>query len=169
MSPDLIFWYGLALKMVLTAIVVVVTSVAVERTGPFIGALIAALPTAAGAAYVILAVQHPPSFIAASAIGSITVSAAVSVFAAVYIILAQRHGVVLSLGVSLVIWFALAAVFRFIDWTPLSAVILNVIVFGITVPLELALSRRGSAEAIPAHAVTIFRCARSPPPSSSPL
>jgi hypothetical protein len=136
MSPDLIFWYGLALKMVLTAVVVVVTSVAVERTGPFIGALIAALPTAAGAAYVILAIQHPPSFIAASAVGSITVSAAVSVFAAIYIILAQRYGVVLSLGVSLAIWFVLAAVFRFIDWTPLSAVILNVIVFGVTVPLS---------------------------------
>ena len=136
MSPDLIFWYGLALKMALTAVVVVVTSVVVERTGPFIGALIAALPTAAGAAYVILAIQHPPSFIAASAIGSITVSAAVSVFSAVYIILAQRHGVLLSLGVSLAIWFALAAGFRFIDWTPLTAVILNVVVFGVTVPLS---------------------------------
>jgi hypothetical protein len=136
MSPDLIFWYGLALKMVLTAIVVVVTSVVVERTGPFIGALIAALPTAAGAAYVILAIQHPPSFIAGSAVGSITVSAAVSVFSAIYIILAQRHGVLFSLSISLAVWFALAAAFRFIDWTPLSAVILNVIVFGVTVPLS---------------------------------
>ena len=49
------FWYGLALKMAMTAIVVVITSVAVERSGPFVGALIAALPTAAGAAYIILA------------------------------------------------------------------------------------------------------------------
>jgi hypothetical protein len=136
MSPELVFWYGLLLKMALTAIVVVVTSVVVERTGPFIGALIAALPTAAGAAYVILAIEHPPSFIAASAVGSITVSAAVSVFSAIYIILAQRHGVLFSLGISLAVWFALAAVFRFVDWTPLSAVLLNVVVFGITVPLS---------------------------------
>ncbi|MGA9010123.1 MAG: hypothetical protein WB495_25385, partial [Xanthobacteraceae bacterium] len=70
MPTELIFWYGLALKMVLTAIVVVITSVAVERAGPFVGALIAALPTAAGAAYFILAIEHPPSFIAASAVGS---------------------------------------------------------------------------------------------------
>ena len=72
----------LALKMVLTALVVVVTSLAVERSGPFIGALIAALPTAAGAAYTILAIEHPPNFIAASAIGSAATGAAVSIFAA---------------------------------------------------------------------------------------
>ena len=136
MSPELIFWYGLALKMVLTAIVVVITSVAVERTGPFIGALIAALPTAAGAAYVILAIEHPPSFIAASAIGSLATSAAVSIFSAVYIILAQRRGLMRSLGVALLIWFAVTAVFRLIDWTPLSAALLNVVVFGITIPLS---------------------------------
>jgi uncharacterized membrane protein (GlpM family) len=136
MSPELIFWYGLALKMVLTAIVVVITSVAVERTGPFIGALIAALPTAAGAAYVILAIEHPPSFIATSAIGSLATSAAVSIFSAVYIILAQRRGLMLSLGTGLAVWFAVTAVFRLIDWTPLSAALLNAVVFGITIPLS---------------------------------
>src|SRR6516165_1486062 len=47
MSPDLVFWFELALKMTLTATVVVVTSIAVELSGPFIGAMIAALPTAA--------------------------------------------------------------------------------------------------------------------------
>jgi uncharacterized membrane protein (GlpM family) len=136
MSPDLIFWYGLALKMVLTAIVVVVTSVAVERAGPFIGALIAALPTAAGAAYVILAIEHPPDFIAASAVGSVAVSAAVSIFSAVYIVLAQRRGMLLSLAVSLLVWFAATAAFRMTDWTPSTAVLLNIVVFGITVPLS---------------------------------
>jgi uncharacterized membrane protein (GlpM family) len=136
MSPELIFWYGLALKMVLTAIVVVITSVAVERTGPFIGALIAALPTAAGAAYVILALEHPPSFIATSAIGSLATSAAVSIFSVIYIILAQRRGLLLSLGVALAVWFAVTAVFRLIDWTPLSAALLNAVVFGITIPLS---------------------------------
>ena len=32
-SPDLLFWYGLALKMAMTAVVVVITSLAVERSG----------------------------------------------------------------------------------------------------------------------------------------
>src|SRR5438067_8186244 len=71
MSPELLFWYELALKMALTAAIVVAASVAVERSGPFVGALIAALPTAAGAAYVILGFEHPASFVAASAIGSL--------------------------------------------------------------------------------------------------
>ena len=83
--------------MAMTAAIVVIASVAVERSGPFIGALIAALPTAAGAAYIILAMEHPPSFIAASAIGSLATNAAVSVFALSYAILAQRHGLLLSL------------------------------------------------------------------------
>ena len=43
---ELLFWYELALKMALTAAIVVGASVAVERSGPFIGALIATLPSA---------------------------------------------------------------------------------------------------------------------------
>ncbi len=60
-----VFWYGLALKIAMTATIVVAASVVVERSGPFIGSLIAALPTAGGAAMIILAIEHPPSFIAA--------------------------------------------------------------------------------------------------------
>ena len=133
-SPELLFWYGLAFKMALTAAVVVITSLAVERSGPFVGALIGALPTAAGAAYTILALEHPPSFIAASAVGSVAVNAAVAVFAAAYAAMAQRHGLVLSLGVASIIWFAAAAALRLVDWTPLSAVLLNVMVFAVTIP-----------------------------------
>src|SRR5580693_6097546 len=112
MSPELIFLSELALKMALTAFIVVFVSVTVERSGPFIGALIAALPTAAGAAYIILAFEHPPDFIAASAVGSAAATASVSIFCLVYAILAQRHGVVLSVGVSIVIWFIAAAALR---------------------------------------------------------
>jgi uncharacterized membrane protein (GlpM family) len=136
MSPDLIFWYELTLKMALTAIVVVITSVVVERSGPFIGALIAALPTAAGAAYTILAFEHPPSFIAASAIGSAATGAAVSIFALVYAVLAQRHGLIRSLGVALAVWFAVAALLRLVAWTPPTAIVLNVVVFAVTIPLS---------------------------------
>jgi uncharacterized membrane protein (GlpM family) len=135
-SPELLFWYGLALKMAMTAAIVVIASVAVERSGPFIGALIAALPTAAGAAYIILAIEHPPSFIAASALGSLATGAAVSLFALSYAILAQRHGLLLSLSVATVLWFAVAVALRFVDWTPVTAVALNVVVFAVTIPLS---------------------------------
>jgi uncharacterized membrane protein (GlpM family) len=135
-SPELLFWYGLALKMALTAAVVVVVSVAVERLGPFIGALIAALPTAAGAAYIILAFEQPPEFIAASALGSAAATASVSIFALTYTVLAQRHGLVLSISVAIVVWFAGAAALRLVQWTPPTALVLNLVVFGITVPLS---------------------------------
>jgi uncharacterized membrane protein (GlpM family) len=136
MSPELLFLIDLALKMALTAFIVVVVSVTVERSGPFLGALIAALPTAAGAAYIILAFEHPPDFIAASAVGSAAAVAAVSIFALAYTVLAQRRGVVLSVGLAIVAFFVAAAAMRAVAWTPLTALVLNVAVFGITVPLS---------------------------------
>src|SRR5580692_7597363 len=131
-SPELIFLSELALKMALTAFIVVIVSVTVERSGPFIGAL----PTAAGAAYLILAFEHSPDFIAASAVGSAAAVATVSIFALGYTVLAQRHGLILSLGTAIAIWFVGAAALRFFDWTPLTAFLLNVVVFGATVPLS---------------------------------
>ena len=136
MSPEMLFLVDLALKMALTAFIVVVISITVERSGPFIGALIAALPTAAGAAYIILAFEHPPAFIAASAVGSAAAVAAVSIFALIYSVLAQRHGVVLSVGLAIAAFFAAAAALRAVAWTPLTAFVLNAAVFGITVPLS---------------------------------
>jgi uncharacterized membrane protein (GlpM family) len=136
MSPLDHFLLDLALKMALTATIVVVISVVVERSGPFIGALIAALPTAAGAAYIILAFEHPPDFIAASAVGSTAAAATVSIFALMYTVLAQRHGLVLSLGVAMAVWFVAAVALRVVAWTPLTATLLNVVVFGLTVPLS---------------------------------
>jgi uncharacterized membrane protein (GlpM family) len=136
MSPHLLFLFDLALKMALTAFIVVVISVVVERSGPFIGALIAALPTAAGAAYIILAFEHPPDFIAASTVGSAAATAAVSVFALTYTVLAQRHGLVLSLSVAIVVWFIGAAALRLVAWTPATAALLCICVFGATVPLS---------------------------------
>jgi uncharacterized membrane protein (GlpM family) len=135
-SADLIFWYGFALKMVLTAAVVVITSLAVERSGPFLGALIGSLPTAAGAAYTILAFEHPPDFIAASAVGSMAINGVVAIFAAIYAWLAQRHGLLVSLGVAGLVWFAIAAALRLVDWTPFSAVALNVVIYAVTIPVS---------------------------------
>src|SRR5262249_41658935 len=120
--------------MAMTATIVVVASVAVERSGAFIGALIAALPTAAAAAYIILAIEHPPAFVAASAVGSASANAAVAMFALSYTVMAQRHGIVRSLGVAARGWVAAAAALRLVTWTPASVLALNIVVFGVTVP-----------------------------------
>ncbi|HEY7661644.1 MAG TPA: hypothetical protein VH934_00830 [Xanthobacteraceae bacterium] len=134
MFSEPLFWYGLVLKMAMTASIVVLASVAVERSGPFIGALIAALPTAAGATYLIMALEHPPAFIAASAVGSAAANAAVATFALTYAVLAQRHGIVLSITLATLVWFAAAAALRLVDWTPESALALNALVYSITIP-----------------------------------
>src|SRR5580704_15830314 len=99
----------IVLKMTMTAAIVVTASVVAERSGPFIGAIIAALPTAAGAAYVIFAIEHPPAFIAGSALGSIAANAAVAIFSLAYAALARRHGVMTSLTGAMAVWFACAA------------------------------------------------------------
>jgi uncharacterized membrane protein (GlpM family) len=134
MPPYFPLLFEFALKMTMTAAIVVTASVVAERSGPFIGAMIAALPTAAGAAYIILAIEHPPSFIADSAVGSIAANAAVAIFSLIYAVLAQRYGVMASLGGAMLIWFACAAMLRTIDWTVPGALVLSACVFAILVP-----------------------------------
>lgn len=136
LSPEILFWVGLAVKMALTATAVVAVSVAVERSGAFVGALISALPTSVGAAYVILALEEPPQFIADGAIGTVAITAAVSVFALIYTVLAQRYGLIVSLGVATVVWFALVYAFRSFHWTPFGAVAVCVVIFAVTIPLS---------------------------------
>ena len=99
----------------MTATIVVAASIVVERSGPFIGALIAALPTAAGAVYIILALEHPPSFVAASAVGSIASNASTALFALTYAVLAQWRGLPASLGGAFVVWFLCAALLRLVE------------------------------------------------------
>jgi uncharacterized membrane protein (GlpM family) len=148
--------------MVMTAGIVVVASVAVERSGPFIGALIAALPTAASATFIILALEHPPSFIAHSAIGALAAGTAVSTFSLTYAVLAQRHGLVVSLTAATLVWLAAAAALQQLDWTPLRAILLNAAVFAVTIPASAPYCtvgvRRGKMQRswfdIPLRAVT---------------
>jgi hypothetical protein len=122
--------------MAFTAIIVVGTSMAVERSGPFVGALIAALPTAAGAAYTIFGFEHSPGFISASVVGSLAANAAVAIFALVYAALAQRHGLLLSLGIALLFWLCAAAALQTFAWTAPRALTLNAAVYGATIALS---------------------------------
>lgn len=133
MLSDPIFWYGLALKIAMTAGIVIAASVIVERSGPFIGALIAALPTAGGAALIILAVEHPPEFIANGMVGSLLANAACAVFALTYATLAQKRSLPLSLGLALLVWLIGVSVARFYPWTVPTAVALNIAVYPLTI------------------------------------
>lgn len=125
--------FGLLLKMAMTASIVVAASFVVERAGPFIGAMIASLPTAGGAAYIILAMEHPPSFIAQSAVASMAANIAVGIFALAYAALAQRHNIAVSLGGALLVWVAVAAATRLVEWTPLFATLATAAVYSCTI------------------------------------
>src|ERR1044071_9938122 len=98
MPLDLIFWVSLVLKMAVTAGLVIAAAMVAERFGAAIGAIVATFPVAAGPAYVFVSLDHDSAFIAASAIGSIAAHAATAVFSLVFIVLAQRFGMVLSVG-----------------------------------------------------------------------
>ena len=127
------FWLGLALKIVMTAGIVVAASVVVERSGPFIGALIAALPTAGGAALIILAVEHDAHFIAQSAVGSMVADAVCALFALTYAILAQRRSLPVSLGSAFAVWLSAAFLSRLVPWTATMALIASAVVYPTTI------------------------------------
>ena len=133
---------GLLLKIAMTATSVVAASVVVERSGPFTGSLIASLPTAGGAAMIILAFEHPPAFIAASAVGSIVSNAVCAIFALTYAALAQRRSLPVSLGGAFLAWFCCAAASRLVDWSAASALLFNAVVF----PLAILAGQRFRAE-----------------------
>jgi hypothetical protein len=119
----------------LTAALVVGASMATERAGPLLGALIVTLPIGAGPAYFFLALDHPPQFIAASALGSLAINAANGVFGLVYVAFAQRRGLVVSLTGALAAWIAVAIAVRAIEWTLLRALLLNAVVYAVCLPL----------------------------------
>jgi hypothetical protein len=54
-------------------------------------------------------------------------------FAFSYAVLAQKRGLLISLGGAFAVWFTCAALLRLVGWTPASALILNVIVLGATI------------------------------------
>jgi len=128
-----LFMFGLLLKIAMTASIVVAASIVVERSGPFIGSLIASLPTAGGAAMIILALEHPPDFIAKAAVGSVVANAIVAIFALSYALLAQRRSLLISLGFAYAVWLACVALSRLVDWNATSAVLLDGVVFPLTI------------------------------------
>jgi hypothetical protein len=135
MSPDLVFILTLALRMAVTAAFVVSASVIAERFGPVIGALVATLPISAGPSYVFLAIDHDAAFIAEGALASLPINAATIFLGLTYVVLAQRYNAIVSWGGAAIIWIALAALSRAINWSVTSGVAVNLVAFAICIPL----------------------------------
>lgn len=123
-------WLGLLLlKMAVAAGVVVGCSLLAERAGPLVAAMIATLPISAGPVYVFLALDHDAAFIAAGALGSMGSNLANAGLALVYVLLAQRCGMVASLAAALAAWLALVSGLRALEPPLALAACATVLVF----------------------------------------
>lgn len=135
MSPELAFILSLGLRMAITAAFVIAASIITERSGPAIGALVASLPVSAGPSYIFLAIDHDAAFIAQGALASLPINAATIVLGVVYVVLAQRCPVIVSLGAAIVLWFLFAWAVRAFEWTLTAGIIANLISFAVCLPL----------------------------------
>src|SRR5882762_12021088 len=135
MSLDLTFFLMLAVRMAVAAGFVVSASVVAERSGPAIGALVATLPISAGPSYVFLALDHDAAFIAQGALASLPINAATIVMGTIYVVLAQRYGVAVSLPAALLAWLACGVLVRSFPWTLAGGILANIIVLAICLPV----------------------------------
>lgn len=135
MSLDFHYILFLILRMAIAAAFVVSASVITERSGPVIGALVATLPISAGPSYVFLAIDHDAAFIAQGALSSLPVNAATILLGLTYVVLAQRHSFAVSVGSAVAVWIVLASIIRLFDWTLTAGLVVNLVAFGICIPL----------------------------------
>lgn len=135
MSLDLHFILVLLLRMAIAAAFVVSASIITERSGPVIGALVATLPISAGPSYAFLALDHDAAFIAQGALSSLPVNAATIFMCLTYVVLAQRHSFLVSCGTAVAVWIVLASIIRLFDWTLTAGLAVNLVAFGICIPL----------------------------------
>lgn len=135
MPPDLTFILILALRMAIAAAFVVSASVVAERAGPVIGALVATLPISAGPSYVFLALDHGAAFVAQGALASLPVNAATLFLGLTYVLLAQRHSLLVSMASAIAVWIALAVLLRALNLSVAGGLLANALAVAICVPL----------------------------------
>ena len=105
MTADL-FDATLIMKMVATAVLVLAATIFAERSGAFIGAIIASMLLSAGPAYLFLALEHGAEFIEKSSLTSLSVHAMTPVLLIIYAGLVRQFGIVISLSAAMATWFA---------------------------------------------------------------
>lgn len=129
MSPEIFYWLTIALKMAIAASVVIGATVAAERAGPLIGALIATLPVSAGPSYFFLAFEQDAAFISQSALGSLLLNAATAIYATTYVLLSQRHPFIVCVPAAMIAWLGSLYLFSRYAASANAAALLNVAVF----------------------------------------
>lgn len=113
----------LVARMGLVALFVVTVAVLAERLGPFMGAMVASLPLYTGPVYVLLALEHDTTYLAAASIGSLAICGATPVFALAYCLMARTHGAITSIATALAAWAACAVIVQTNQWSMIEALL----------------------------------------------
>lgn len=131
MSPEIFFWLTIAVKMAIAASVVIAATLAAERAGPLIGALVATLPVSAGPSYFFLAFEQDAQFFSQSALGSLLLNASTAIYATTYVLLSQRRPFIVCVPAAMTLWLGSFFLFSHFIRDGIAAALLNVAVFGI--------------------------------------
>ena len=99
--------WELLIRMVGTAVVVIVITWAVGALGPVIGGALAGFPITLGPGFFFLAIQETPEFFIHAASFALLALCATQVFLLIYMMAARRFGVVVSIASALAAWFVL--------------------------------------------------------------
>lgn len=129
MYPEIYFWLAIAVKMAIGASVVIAATVAAERAGPLIGALIATLPVSAGPSYFFLAFEQEAAFFSQSALGSLLLNASTAIYATTYVLLSQRRPFVVCVPAAIATWLGSFFLFSHFIREGIAAAILNIGIF----------------------------------------
>ena len=129
----------LALKLVLTPMLIAIATLTGRRWGPSIGGWLVGLPFTSGPVSLFLALEQGTSFAAAAAAGSIAGAAASALFAVAYAGVARRSGWPASLGFASVVFFASVIALRALPLGSELPFPLLALYFGTLVALALAI------------------------------
>lgn len=121
-------WFSLLIKVAVTAITVIAAAIAAEKSGPFWGGLVIGLPTSAGPAYVMLAIEYDDAFLAVSSLNSLAGNTGAVIFLVILAYAAPRLSLTATLALATGVWLVIAWGVAQVVWTVPSAVLINVVV-----------------------------------------
>jgi hypothetical protein len=102
----------LFVKFVATALVFVLVTETVARSGPRLGGVLAGLPMVLGPGFFFLGLDHPPAFVSGAAVAALHALAATTCLVGFYVLAARRLSASASMAAATTGWFAAVTVFN---------------------------------------------------------
>ena len=128
-------------RMGLVAGFVMLVALVAERTGPFLGAMVASLPLYTGPIYFMLAFEHDVHYLEKATLGSLAITGATPVFGLAYCIVARRAGTFASLAFALAAWLCCALVVQLSSFSLIEALLFVAPIYAVTVLIARGYTR----------------------------